>query len=87
MPAISTILISEMMSGQGLTSSDINERASVLRQLLLMQCGNGLMHESVSAADPGSCTRPWFEWANAMFVVLTGVSFLEESQEISCFHS
>jgi len=35
------------------------------------------MHESVSAADPKACTRPWFEWANAMFVVLYEDSFGE----------
>lgn len=32
---------------QGLTSSDPNEQAALLRVLLRMQCGNGLMHESV----------------------------------------
>jgi Metal-independent alpha-mannosidase (GH125) len=57
---------------QALTSSDPLERAQVARQLLQMQCGNGLMHESVSAANPRRCTRPWFEWANAMLVVLAG---------------
>ncbi len=29
------------------------------------------MHESVSVNDLGKCTRPWFEWANAMLVVFT----------------
>lgn len=28
------------------------------------------MHESVSVHNVGQCTRPWFEWANAMLVVL-----------------
>ncbi|WFR67068.1 glycoside hydrolase family 125 protein [Curtobacterium flaccumfaciens] len=25
------------------------------------------MHESFDVDDPGSYTRPWFSWANAMF--------------------
>jgi meiotically up-regulated gene 157 (Mug157) protein len=32
---------------QGLTSSDPYEQAGLLQVLLRMQCGNGLMHESV----------------------------------------
>jgi meiotically up-regulated gene 157 (Mug157) protein len=32
---------------QGLTSSDPYEQAGLLQMLLRMQCGNGLMHESV----------------------------------------
>jgi hypothetical protein len=35
-----------------------------------MQCGNGLMHESVDVDEPSACTRPVFEWSNAMLVVL-----------------
>lgn len=31
---------------QGLTSHDPKERADLLRTLLKLQCGNGLMHES-----------------------------------------
>jgi Metal-independent alpha-mannosidase (GH125) len=53
-----------------------------LRLLLLhlaLQCGNGLMHESVSVHDLGKCTRPWFEWANAMLVV-----FAENALGLDC---
>jgi meiotically up-regulated gene 157 (Mug157) protein len=32
---------------QGLTSGDSYEQAGLLQVLLRMQCGNGLMHESV----------------------------------------
>jgi hypothetical protein len=32
---------------QGLTSSDPYEQAGLLQVLLRMQCGNGLMHESI----------------------------------------
>lgn len=47
----------------------MSHQADVMRRLLNMQCGNGLMHESISVQG-GSCTRPIFEWANAMLVTL-----------------
>lgn len=53
-----------------LTSGDPQLQARLLRELLGMQCGNGLMHESVNIHRPSRCTRPLFEWANAMLVVL-----------------
>ena len=37
------------------------------------------MHESVSVHDLGKCTRPWFEWANAMLVV-----FVENALNMDC---
>jgi hypothetical protein len=55
---------------EALTTDSVSEKVRVLRMLLKMQCGNGLMHESVAAEDPTRCTRPEFEWANSMFVVL-----------------
>ncbi|PSC76253.1 glycosyl hydrolase [Micractinium conductrix] len=58
------------LSVQGLTSHDPKERADLLRTLLKLQCGNGLMHESVSVSDLNACTRQWFGWANAMLVAL-----------------
>ena len=60
-----------------LTTDDPGARVTAFRQLLRAQCGNGLMHESVSASDTTACTRPWFEWANAMFVVLYEDTFRE----------
>ena len=45
-------------------------QASLVRDLLRMQCGNGLMHESIDVDDPMACTRPIFEWSNAMLVVM-----------------
>lgn len=53
-----------------LTTDEPRDRAEALRSLLRAQCGNGLMHESVHNSEGGACTREWFEWANAMFVVL-----------------
>ena len=49
---------------QGLTSHDPKERADLLRTLLTLQCGNGLMHESggwvresgVRGKDLGCCS-------------------------------
>lgn len=55
---------------EALTIDSVNEKVRILRMLLKMQCGNGLMHESVAADDPTRCTRPEFEWANSLFVVL-----------------
>jgi hypothetical protein len=37
------------------------------------------MHESVSVHDLRTCTRPWFEWANAMLVV-----FVENALGLDC---
>jgi len=53
-----------------LTTDEPAARAEALRSLLRAQCGNGLMHESVHNSEGSACTREWFEWANAMFVVL-----------------
>lgn len=53
---------------RAVTSEDVTERAEALRMLLKMQCGNGLMHESVNVEDPEECTRPIFEWANTLLV-------------------
>jgi meiotically up-regulated gene 157 (Mug157) protein len=36
---------------QGLTSSDPYEKAGLLQVLLRMQCGSGLMHESVHVSS------------------------------------
>ena len=55
---------------EALTSDDAEKRANALKSLLKAQCGNGLMHESVHHSEGSACTREWFEWANAMFVVL-----------------
>jgi hypothetical protein len=54
-------------------------QAGLVRDLLRMQCGNGLMHESVDVDDPMACTRPIFEWSNAMLVVMA-----EQLLDIDC---
>ncbi|PYY49682.1 MULTISPECIES: glycoside hydrolase family 125 protein [unclassified Curtobacterium] len=52
---------------QGLTATDPDERAGLLRQLCTTHAGTQLMHESFDVDDPNEYTRPWFSWANAMF--------------------
>lgn len=52
---------------QGLTATDPDERAGLLRQLCATHAGTRLMHESFDVDDPAVHTRPWFSWANAMF--------------------
>lgn len=52
---------------QGLTATDPDERALLLRQLCATHAGTELMHESFDVDDPTTYTRPWFSWANAMF--------------------
>jgi meiotically up-regulated gene 157 (Mug157) protein len=52
---------------QGLTATDPDERAGLLRQLCATHGGTQLMHESFDVDDPTVSTRPWFSWANAMF--------------------
>eukprot|EP00889_Picochlorum_renovo_P001183 jgi/Picre1/28213/NNA_003619.t1 len=58
------------MVTEALTDKSIEQRARIAKMLLQTQCGNGLMHESVHANRTTACTRPEFEWANAMFVVM-----------------
>ena len=45
------------------------DRAATLRLLLKLQCGDGLMHESINVNNLEQCTRRWFEWANALLTV------------------
>ncbi len=52
---------------QGLTSSDQEERESLLRMLVSTTAGTNMMHESFDASRPENYTRPWFSWANSLF--------------------
>jgi meiotically up-regulated gene 157 (Mug157) protein len=54
---------------EALTDSP-EKKAEILKMLLKTQCRNGLMHESINSNNVHDCTRPEFEWANAMLVVL-----------------
>jgi meiotically up-regulated gene 157 (Mug157) protein len=44
-----------------LTATTPEEKAAGLRTLLKLQCGDGLMHESVHVDNLKQCTRKWFE--------------------------
>jgi meiotically up-regulated gene 157 (Mug157) protein len=54
---------------EALTAPTGDDKAEKLRLLLKLQCGDGLMHESVHVDELNRCTRKWFEWANALSVV------------------
>jgi Metal-independent alpha-mannosidase (GH125) len=44
-----------------------------MRQLLT-SATNDAMHESVNPDFPARFTRPWFEWANALFVLYVEIT-------------
>jgi meiotically up-regulated gene 157 (Mug157) protein len=54
---------------EALTATTAEDQADKLRLLLKLQCGDGLMHESIDVDKLHRCTRKWFEWANALAVV------------------
>lgn len=60
---------------RALTAADQAELTAQFRYLLAMRCGSNAMHESVSAYNSASCTRPDFEWANSAFVQLADAFF------------
>ena len=67
-----------------MVSSNASEKAQLLQMLLHhMQCGDGLMHESVNANAPQICTRPHFEWANAMLVALYANSVGSDCDDVA----
>ena len=62
---------------EALTAESIESKADLIDMLLTLQCGDGLMHESIHVDDINRCTRRWFEWANSLLVTsaehLTGI--------------
>lgn len=55
---------------QGLTTSDKNEKLSMIQMIANSDAGTGFVHESVDVNDPNCYSRPWFSWANMMFCEL-----------------
>lgn len=55
---------------EALTTKSQDQQIKLLKMLLKMAQGNGLVHESVHVSNTGQFTRPEFGWANAMFVVM-----------------
>lgn len=54
----------------GLTATSPTERQEQLDLLQATTGGTGWMHEAYHVLDPRQFTRPWFSWANSMFVEL-----------------
>ena len=55
---------------EGLTLKSKAKKIAILERLLQTSGGSGYMHESVNCNDHFDFTRPWFSWANSMFVEL-----------------
>ena len=49
------------------TSTDDNEIADCIRQLVNTDAETGFIHESFHKDDPADFTRPWFAWQNTLF--------------------
>jgi meiotically up-regulated gene 157 (Mug157) protein len=54
---------------EALTADSQAKQLELLKMLLKMAKGNGLVHESVHVDTPSQFSRPEFGWANAMMVV------------------
>ncbi|MCR5429479.1 MAG: glycoside hydrolase family 125 protein [Lachnospiraceae bacterium] len=52
---------------QGFTSTDPDERMSLLRTLVETDASTLSMHESFDVNDPARYTRSWFAWADSLF--------------------
>ena len=53
---------------QGMTATDERENERLLDYFENTDADTGLMHEGFDKDDPFKFSRPWFSWANAMFV-------------------
>ncbi|GAX78463.1 hypothetical protein CEUSTIGMA_g5902.t1 [Chlamydomonas eustigma] len=69
---------------EALTTNSTAKQSELLKMILEMASGNGLVHESVNVDTPQHFTRAEFGWANAMAVVaveqLLGVDCDEEAE-------
>jgi uncharacterized protein len=59
---------------EGLTATDAAEREDALARLERTVVGRLLLHESVDPDDPRRFTRPWFSWADMLYVELVLLS-------------
>jgi hypothetical protein len=62
---------------EGLISDNSTHKAMLVEKLLVASAGTGWMHESFSANDPNSFSRPWFCWPDSLFAELV-MSLTEE---------
>ena len=58
------------MGMQGLISEDMSDKKRIIENMAATDGGTGCMHEGICVDDPSIYTRPWFSWANAVFVEL-----------------
>lgn len=58
------------MAMEAMTTTDKQEKARILDQLVKTDAGTHLMHEGFDVDDPNQYTREWFSWANMMFCEL-----------------
>lgn len=56
---------------KGMTTRDSKEIEDLLETLERTDASTSLMHESFAADDPTDFTRPWFAWANALYLKLS----------------
>lgn len=55
---------------EGLISNNATYKAEIVEKLLVASAGTGWMHESFSANNPNSFSRPWFCWPDSLFAEL-----------------
>ena len=60
---------------QGMTSTDPDERMSLLKTLVSTDAGTFSMHESFDVNDPTRFTRSWFAWADSLFAEYVAALF------------
>lgn len=58
------------MGMQGLVSDSQEEKKRIIQNMADTDGGTNCMHEGICVDDPTAYTRPWFSWANAVFVEL-----------------
>ena len=60
---------------QGMTTTDADERFSLLKTLVNTDAGTFSMHESFDVDDPTRFTRSWFAWADSLFAEYVALLF------------
>jgi meiotically up-regulated gene 157 (Mug157) protein len=74
---------------EGLTATDDEQREAALRRVEATVAPGGLFHESVHPSRPGRFTRPWFSWADMLYVelVLVAAGVTRPTQDARLFVS
>jgi meiotically up-regulated gene 157 (Mug157) protein len=55
---------------QGLNTTDVEVMEDCVNTLVSTDSGTHVMHESFHVDNPAQFTRPWFSWANSLFIEL-----------------